>query len=298
MKTSLLLSVCAAAALSGCATGQSDAVTDPLSVLEVSQTETREALMLFVSYNETGASVTIFTPELVARLSKSYRFLRVEAPHSAYTLSPEARERNRLLFSEYEVDGLPFLVLQSAQGDAYFAQPIHSTLSSEQELWALIRSADASRKKVLAARDRIAQTEAAEKAIAIDAFLKTVRYPRSARYDALRKEALQADHENVSGLHGDYMFHLARRRAEKFIKQENLVAAGNAYKDLAQSPFLSASQKQEAWYLTAYTYALSEKVSTEDVVACLRKAVAAHPHAARVAQIKQTIKKLLTERGI
>ncbi|WBP10029.1 hypothetical protein O9165_02150, partial [Treponema pallidum] len=67
---------------------------------------------------------------------------------------------------------------------------------------------------------------------------------------------------------------------------------------LAQSPFLSASQKQEAWYLTAYTYALSEKVSTEDVVACLRKAVAAHPHAARVAQIKQTIKKLLTERGI
>ncbi|QEK06881.1 hypothetical protein [Treponema phagedenis] len=189
------------------------------------------------------------------------------------------------------------MILQTFEGDVYFAKIIPPEVNTVDSFSAFIAQSLPERQKIIAARNTIRKAEGTEKALAIDDFLQIVYASSSPRYDSLRTQVIEADPNNQTGLRGKYLFQIANIKAEAFIRVNDLISAGDAYKEAAESEFLTAEQKQSLWYQAAYTYAVSEKIATGEIIDYLRKAIAVYPQGERVNQIKQVIKKLLNTKS-
>lgn len=201
-------------------------------------------------------------------------------------------QKNYLLFSEYAVPEIPFIVLQTAEQDMYASAVIGADIKNEAQLIEKIKALTAQRTKVVEARKHIDTTKGAEKARAIDAFLTTVGNAEAHRYDALRMQVPALDPDNRSGLKGKYVLMSADIRAKTFTLKGNYHKAGDEYKTAAETGDLSPAELQLAWYLAAYSYLMAGDADTETVVGYLQKAIDADPQNAAVQQLNQAIRKL------
>ena len=201
-------------------------------------------------------------------------------------------QKNYLLFSEYAVPEIPFIVLQTAEQDMYASAVIGADIKNEAQLIEKIKALTAQRTKVVEARKHIDTTKGPEKARAIDAFLTTVGNAEAHRYDSLRMQVPALDPDNRSGLKGKYVLMSADIRAKSFAQQGNYLKAGDEYKAAAETGDLSPAELQLAWYLAAYSYLMAGDADTETVVGYLQKAIDADPQNAAVKQLNQAIRKL------
>ena len=204
----------------------------------------------------------------------------------------ETAQKNYLLFSEYAVPDVPFLVLQTAERDMYASAVIEADIKTEAQLMEKITALTAQRIKVTEAKKRIGSTKGPEKAQAIDEFLNTVGNAEAHRYDSLRMQVPVLDPHNKSGLKGKYVLMSADIRAKSFAQQGNYLKAGDEYKAAAETGDLSPAELQLAWYLTAYSYLMTGSADTETVTGYLQKAIEADPQNAAVQQLNQAIQKL------
>ena len=204
----------------------------------------------------------------------------------------EAAQKNYLLFAEYAVPEVPFIVLQTAEQDMYAAAVIEADIKTEAQLIEKIKALTAQRTDVVEARKRISHTKGVKKAQAINDFLNTVGNPEAHRYDSLRMQVPALDPHNQSGLKGKYVLMSADIRAKSFAQQGNYLKAGDEYKAAAEMGELSPAELQLAWYLTAYSYLMTGSADTETVVGYLQKAIEADPQNPAVQQLNQAIHKL------
>ena len=237
-------------------------------------------------------SKNVLTESCRTELAKDYAVRFIDLLHNPSEAEREAVQKNYLLFSEYAVPDVPFIILQTAEQDMYASAVIGAEIKSDVLLVAKIKALTAQRVKVIEAKKRIGSTKGPEKAQAIDEFLNTVGNAEAHRYDSLRMQVPALDQHNQSGLKGKYVLMSADIRAKSFAQQGNYLKAGDEYKAAAETGDLSPAELQLAWYMTAYSYLMTGNTVTEIVIGYLQKAIEADPQNAAVQQLNQAIHKL------
>ena len=237
-------------------------------------------------------SKNILTELCKTELAKNYAARFIDLLRNPSESERATAQKNYLLFSEYAVPDVPFIILQTAEQDTYASAVIESDIKSSVQLIEKIKGLTAQRTNVVEARKRIGSTKGAEKARAIDDFLNTVGNAEAHRYDSLRMQVPALDPHNKSGLKGKYVLISADIRAKSLAQQGNYLKAGDEYKAAAETGDLSPAELQLAWYLTAYSYLMTGSADTEIVTGYLQKAIEADPQNAAVQQLNQAIQKL------
>ena len=259
-------------------------------------TDDRDILLIFTGSDwskEAGIFFkNILTESCKTELAKNYAVRFIDLLRNPSENERKTVQKNYLLFSEYAVPEIPFIVLQTAEQDMYASAVIGADIKNEAQLIEKIKALTAQRTKVVEARKHIDTTKGPEKARAIDAFLTTVGNAEAHRYDSLRMQVPALDPDNRSGLKGKYVLMSADIRAKSFAQQGNYLKAGDEYKAAAETGDLSPAELQLAWYLAAYSYLMTGDADTETVVGYLQKAIDADPQNAAVQQLNQAIRKL------
>ena len=259
-------------------------------------TDDRDILLIFTGSDwskEAGIFLkNILTESCKTELAKNYAVRFIDLLRNPSENERKTVQKNYLLFSEYAVPEIPFIVLQTAEQDMYASAVIGADIKNEAQLIEKIKALTAQRTKVVEARKHIDTTKGPEKARAIDAFLTTVGNAEAHRYDALRMQVPALDPDNRSGLKGKYVLMSADIRAKTFTLKGNYHKAGDEYKAAAETGDLSPAELQLAWYLAAYSYLMAGDADTETVVGYLQKAIDADPQNAAVQQLNQAIRKL------
>ena len=259
-------------------------------------TDDRDILLIFTGSDwskEAGIFFkNILTESCKTELAKNYAVRFIDLLRNPSENERKTVQKNYLLFSEYAVPEIPFIVLQTAEQDMYASAVIGADIKNEAQLIEKIKALTAQRTKVVEARKHIDTTKGPEKARAIDAFLTTVGNAEAHRYDALRMQVPALDPDNRSGLKGKYVLMSADIRAKTFTLKGNYHKAGDEYKAAAETGDLSPAELQLAWYLAAYSYLMAGDADTETVVGYLQKAIDADPQNAAVQQLNQAIRKL------
>ncbi|UTC57159.1 tetratricopeptide repeat protein [Treponema sp. OMZ 305] len=289
-----LLCICFAFMVSSCVS-TSSAKRDGGKVQNYGK-DGRDILLIFTgsdwSQEAEEFSKNILTESCKTELAKDYAARFIDLLHNPTESERKTAQKNYLLFSEYAVPEVPFVVLQTAERDMYAAAVIEADIKTEAQLIEKIKALTAQRTSVVEARKRINTAKGAEKARAIDEFLNTVGNAEAHRYDSLRMQVPALDPHNKSGLKGKYVLMSADIRAKSFAQQGNYLKAGDEYKAAAETGDLSPAELQLAWYLTAYSYLMAGSADTETVVGYLQKAIQADPQNTAVQQLNQAIHKL------
>ncbi|MGP1490133.1 MAG: tetratricopeptide repeat protein [Treponema sp.] len=241
-------------------------------------------------------SKNVLTESFKAAINQDYTVRFVDLPRNPAEAERAAVQKNYLLFSEYAVPDVPFVVLQTADQDMYASAVIEPNITTAKQLTEKIKQLSAGRRAVVEARNAIAVSSGKEKALAIDAFLNIVGNGDARRYDSLRMQVPALDPDNETGLKGKYVLISADIRAKGFAQQGDFLKACDEYKTAAETGDLSSSELQLAWYLAAYSSLMAETVETETVIGYLQQAIAAAPQSEAVPQINQAIQKLQKER--
>ena len=238
----------------------------------------RDILLIFTgsdwSQEAANFSKNILTESCKTELAKNYAVRFIDLLHNPSENEREAAQKNYLLFSEYAVPDIPFIILQTAEQDMYASAVIEADIKTETQLIEKIKALTAQRTKVIEARKHINTTKGQEKARAIDTFLNTVGNAEAHRYDSLRMQVPALDPDNRSGLKGKY------------------VLMSDEYKAAAETGDLSPAELQLAWYLAAYSYLMTENTESETAIEYLHKAIEADPQNAAVQRLNQAIHKL------
>lgn len=237
-------------------------------------------------------SKNILTESCKTELAQLYAVRFIDLLHNPSENEREAAQKNYLLFSEYAVPDIPFIILQTAEQDMYASAVIEADIKTETQLIEKIKALTAQRTKVIEARKHINTTKGQEKARAIDTFLNTVGNAEAHRYDSLRMQVPALDPDNRSGLKGKYVLMSADIRAKSFAQQGNYLKASDEYKAAAETGDLSPAELQLAWYLAAYSYLMTENTESETAIEYLHKAIEADPQNAAVQRLNQAIHKL------
>lgn len=256
----------------------------------------KDILLIFTgsdwSQEATAFSKYVLTEAFKADIAQQYTVRIIDLLRHPAENERETAQKNYLLFSEYAVPDVPFLVLQTAERDMYASAVIDAEVKTDVQLMEKITALTAQRVKVTEAKKRIGSTKGPEKARAIDDFLNTVGNAEAHRYASLRMQVPVLDPHNKSGLKGKYVLMSADIRAKSFAQQGNYLKAGDEYKAAAETGDLSPAELQLAWYLTAYSYLMTGSADTETVTGYLQKAIEADPQNAAVQQLNQAIQKL------
>lgn len=240
-------------------------------------------------------SKNILTESCKTELAQNYAARFIDLLHNPSESERATAQKNYLLFSEYAVPDVPFIILQTAEQDMYASAVIESDIKTDVQLMEKIKALTAQRVKVTEAKKRIGGTKGPEKAQAIDEFLNTVGNAEAHRYDSLRMQVPALDPDNQSGLKGKYVLMSADIRAKSFAQQGNYFKAGDEYKAAATTGELAPAELQLAWYLAAYSYLMAGSSDTETIVGYLQKAIEADPQNPAVQQLNQAIHKLQSD---
>ncbi len=240
-------------------------------------------------------SKNVLTKNFKATIAKTYTVRYIDVLRSPAEKDRDAAQKNYLLFSEYAVPDVPFVVLQTAEQDMYASAVIEADITTDAALIDKIHALTMQRSAVVEARDHITVSQGIEKARAIDAFLNIVGNAESHRYDALRMQVPMLDPDNQSGLKSKYVLISADIRAKGFAQQGDYHKAGDEYRVVAETGGLDSGELQLAWYLTAYAYLMAGDEKPHTIIAYLQKALEADPNSDASQQIEQAIKKLEKE---
>lgn len=290
-----LLCVCLSALLviSGCV---STSAAAKQGAGDDAEKKDKDVLLIFTGSDwspETALfSKNILTDAFKAKIEQNYTVRYIDVLRNPSAQDRETAQKNYLLFSEYAVTDVPFVVLQTATQDMYASAVIEADITTDTALIGKINALAMQRTAVIEARELITTSQGVEKARAIDAFLNIVGNAESHRYDALRLQVPTLDPDNQSGLKSKYVLIGADIRAKGFAQQGEYHKAGDEYRAAAELGGLASGELQLAWYLTAYAYLMAGNETPQAIIEYLQKAIEADPQSDATEQINQAIKKL------
>lgn len=128
----------------------------------------------------------------------------------------------------------------------------------------------------------------AEKLLAIDKlFMATPSIYRVFLSD-LVDQAISYDKKNESGLMSKYIMAKADYEAMDLTIRGKIPEAAKKYADVAVNPFLGPMEKQQSYYMAAYTLGISGSSEVNQVLNYLQESMNAYPEGEAYEQIKAT----------
>ncbi|HKL87172.1 MAG TPA: thioredoxin family protein [Treponemataceae bacterium] len=292
MKKQLVTAIALVAlTLVGCATPQKTWITDLDQAKMAAEKSKKDLLIAFTGsdWNDPSKELitNVFTDEFFKKGSKKHVLCNIDVVQDETLMDPALIEKNYGIAMTYGVQGLPFFVLQTSTGEIFASGAIEAT--STEEFFNFIGSFTETRNTIVALKKKISSSKGIERAKNIDAFIDVVNPSQRQDYADLIREIPTLDADGSAGLKGEYMLQVAYLDALSLYQAQNLTAAGDCFFGITDSESLSPAQNQEAWYMGAYMYAMSETVENEKVIQWLEKAIASDPENQGAPQIQATI---------
>lgn len=297
-KRLVILAAALTVLLSGCAKAQTAWITDLAAAKADAEKSKKDLLIVFTGsdWNEESKTLTanVFTEDFFKKGSKDFVLCNIDIVQDETLMPAETQELNYNTATTYNVQGLPWLVLQTADGDTYSSAMLENVATTDA-FFELTSSFAESREKFVDLRKNIKSSKGVEKAKAIDAFLDTIDQTNRANYADLIRSVPELDADNEAGLKTKYILQIAYLDAIELYKGGDMVGAGNIFVTLASAGTLDAPQTQEAWYMAAYMHAMSGATDNAQIISWLETAIAADPENAGSEQIRMTIEQLKAE---
>ncbi|PIE98929.1 MAG: hypothetical protein CR988_00990 [Treponema sp.] len=219
----------------------------------------------------------LFTSEFFEKFSKDFDLYNVDIVRDKSLMSAKLLKTNYIYFSEYGVENLPYIVLQTPMSDAYASTDFGVECSDIKQFSQLVEKLLKKRDAVVKAREKIVTSKGHEKTKAIDDFLSIVENADSNRYDKLRAEALTSDPDNKTGLKSKYLMISADMKAAKLVDSKKFRDASNEFIKIAEMSELNGNDKQLAYYYAAYILAMQEGITSVEIKNLLQKALDSAP---------------------
>lgn len=235
------------------------------------------------------ANEQLFTPEFFAAYAPQFDIYNVDVVRNAGAIDKKTLEENYKYFSEYEVTGLPYLVLETNGGSVYAADSFETDCESLERFDAFLQSKMNRRELIVDLEKKVRETKGAEHTLAIDTFLKNQKLQGSSRYISLVFEAFESDPENKSGLKKKYLLSTTEIKAAQYMSRNDARAAADAFLNIADDALFTDKERQSVYYTAAYFLASREE-NTDEVLTLLNKALALKPNSELAPQIKSAIK--------
>ena len=275
-----------------CASLQSSWLTDASKMKKEVQSAKKDAFMLFTGSDWDEASQKLLAKkienELFSKYGHLFLFYHVDIVRNEEAMDAKELKTNYLLFSQYRVGDLPYIVVRSFEGEVYYS----SQLNEDERLEEVLKKVIAQKTHISKIKNKIKSSSAASKTRAIDAFFSSIYNAEHAMYDDFRRGAIEADPSNESGLVGKFKIIFASLKAERLMMQKKYLSAADEYIMILKEDCLNAEERQNAWYQIAYLYALSKKIENEKIIYCLKNAINAAPESEAVPRLQEIIKEI------
>ncbi len=231
----------------------------------------------------------------MAATEERFILCRLDIVRDSSLMEEEALETNYLLSARYAIEGFPFFVLLTSEGDVYgrgvFSleedNPTNAKITSEA--LAFIASFDENRELIASLKEAIRASEGVEKVRRIDEFLSAIDPSQYSDYEELIRSVPALDPENESGLRGSYLLQGAWLEASALFQLGQIDAASGRFMDILSDPSMTAELRQEALYLAAGMHAASSDSSAEQIISLLEQSIDANPESANVEEIASII---------
>ncbi len=297
-KQHAVLAALLAVLFAGCAKAQTTWITDLDTAQATAAKAKKDLLIVFTGsdWNDPSKELVtnVFTDDFFRKGSKDYVLCNIDIVQDETLMDKALIEANYASASSYGVQELPYVVLQTAEGDVYAASGTGETAGTLDGFFTHLASFKETRDKLVSLKKNINNSKGAERAVNIDLFIEAVDPSRRESYAALIREVPTLDADGKAGLKGKYELQAAYLDAVALYQAQKMTEAGEIFLRLAGGGSLNGAQMQEAWYMGAYMYAMSGTVENAKVIEWLEKAIAADPDNAGTTQIKATIEQIKT----
>ena len=201
----------------------------------------------------------------------------------------ESMQKNSRFAALINPEFTPAVYLFTREG--YFVS--HLVLKGDEDAAGFNKALSDDEVKLKALRQMIEKTKsgkALEKVAAIDVIFEATQPEYRFFIIDLVNEALSLDKKNKTGLMGKYLITRTEYDAMIAFYDNNAASAVNAYLNAAKEKFLTAEEKQQAYYMAALVMVKSSgPESLPMIVTYLEMSLAAAPKSANAGQIKENL---------
>lgn len=279
-----------------CSKPQTAWITDVDAARALSQKEKKDLMIVFTGsdWNDQSKSLiaNAFAKDFFKKGSKKFVLCNIDIVQNEKAMDANTLNSNYKVATNYGVQSLPFVVLQTSDGDVYASKQPDDKVKDTESFLAFTDTFKQARTHLVDMKKKIKSSKGAEKAKAIDAFIESVEPARREQYADLIRQVPGLDADGKANLKGKYQLQIAYIDAIKLYEQGKMTEAGDMFIKLADGDSLNAAQKQEAWYMGAYMNAMSGSVDNAKIIEWLQKAIDSDPKNPGAAQITATIEQL------
>lgn len=283
-------------ALASCAKPQTAWITDIDDATAASAKAKKPLLIVLTGsdWNEDSKTLAanVFNEAFFKAGTSKYVLCNLDILEDDSAVDQAVAERNYKAAEALGVTGIPTLILLTHLGDVYANVQLDPTLAGPEAFYVVADAHLENGKKLASLRKKADSSKGAERAKALDAFLEALAPGQREKYKEMIREIPTLDADGAAGLKGKYLLQTTYLDAVTLFQEGKVTEAGQSFFSLAEAGGLTPAQEQEAWYMGAYMYAMSETVDNALVVSWLEKAIAADPDGPGVANIKATLEQV------
>lgn len=280
----------------GCSKPQTAWITDIDAAIAASGKAGKPLLVVFTGsdWNDESKRLieNVFNADFFKRGTKGFVMCNLDIIQDEASVDPKVLERNYKAVSEYGVQAMPAFVLVTKKGDIYGSANLDETIIDAESFFTLAEGFGEEGKKLLDLRATVDKSKGVDRAKNIDVFIDALVPAQRERYADLMREVIDIDADGSAGLKGKYLLQTTYLDAINLYQQGKLADAGDRFFAIAKGEYLTNAQKQEAWYMGAYMYAMSETVDNALIISWLEEAIAADPENEGTGQIRATIEQI------
>lgn len=239
-----------------------------------------------------------YSEAFTEKVAQKYVIFHIDFGEATYnkTLEDEKfaalMEKNTLVASNLNVRFTPCFYLLSKEG--YFITQLEymDEITSADQIQELISLAAPACDDVHNIIAKIQAATGSERILAIDELVNMTELTYKFFIYDLIKEVIKLDKDNTYGMIGKYLLYKVDLDATELFGKGEPERAAKCYADVALSPYLDADQKQQSYYMAAYSLFMGHVEDPKPILNYLQKAIDVNPDSPNTPQIRQQLESM------
>lgn len=283
-----------ALALAGCEKNKTTWFTDVDEAKSAATKQNKNILLLFSGDDWDGISATlkenVFTTKtFVSKAQKKYVLLNVDFSQTEYakteitdaSTDEEIEEAMRIqtlymqkedLAEKYNLSMYPSLYVITPDEYGLCSIEFNETDETPESLLEKLEQSEETQANLVQLIKSLDGAEGLDKVLAIDALYNATDIMLRNPLADFAQEVVSLDPNNQTGVIGKYEYELANQRAMQYAMYANdVVSAAKEFEDVCETGHLSASEKQNAYYMSAYILAMQSEPDFEKMISLMEK---------------------------
>ncbi len=286
--------IIAAALVCSCATVKSAWQPDAKTVEKEIKKTKKNGLMIFTASDSDERSKVLFKDvfgkAFFSKAGKKFSLYNIDIVRDESLMPPQQLERNYVLFADYNVLEVPYLVLMTDEGDVYHSALLPQEIVDTDSFLKYLDLLDERAETVKTLKSGIAKNRGPEKTQAIDRFFEKVYFVNSPKYKELFEEGIKSDPENKSGLVGKFILAKQSLIIDGLLAKKKYGEAVGEFMKALETKLLTPEEEQGVWCNIAYISSYADgSVKKDKIIDYLERALKAAPSSERAGDIRADI---------